>query len=620
MIITCKDSSFRLRYYFYEEILKELYGLIIMAKRDEVLDRKKLVYQLYKILNITQDDTDNTEFNTFFDSKILNKIDFKRRKSKGQFVTPSILANFMAKWVLLNQKPKKILDPAIGTGILIKEILKSIKKENGQNKFRIYGFDRDNLMILITKINLFENKGHLDLINEDFFENNLEEKFDIIIANPPYIKSNKIERLSLYHQVVSNSVGVDLDKFTGLYALFLVYCVTLLKKRGKLAFIIPSEFLNANYGVKVKDILLKNIRIEALIYFDTKDFVFNDVMSSCLIVLIDNSDFSPEHNIKFIKTTTINNLDDIFNVVTDNSYIKDGKLKQNIANLIYSEYKVKQLNPAKKWISLFSNKRKNYGELEHFIPLGFYYKVIRGIATGANNFFTLSESEINRWKIPERYLLPIITKARDISPPIFTWHDYNQLKNDDKKVYLLSIEEEIGNASVKRYLDTGIEQEIDKRYLTRNRRIWYFMEHREVAPVLIKVFNRGKIQFILNDTACLNLTSFHGIYPNDKRFMRFNKALISFFLSEYGEDTVRLQLRHYGGGLKKLEPSDVEKILIPDFTEFSNADLTRLDQCFEQYTELSREGSQERTLKFIDEINHIFGNLFEHYSFFEETM
>ncbi len=60
------------------------------------------------------------------------------------------------------------------------------------------------------------------------------------------------------------------------------------------------------------------------------------------------------------------------------------------------------------------------------MPFSTYAKVVRGIATGSNEYFTFNISKAKEFGIEEQYLLPCICSAKDAKSSFFTAQD---LKN-----------------------------------------------------------------------------------------------------------------------------------------------------------------------------------------------
>ncbi|MFX0094723.1 MAG: hypothetical protein ACFFBD_23505, partial [Candidatus Hodarchaeota archaeon] len=203
----------------------------------------------------------------------------------------------------------------------------------------------------------------------------------------------------------------------------------------------------------------------------------------------------------------------------------------------------------------------------------------------------LTQEEIKKWQIDDKYLVPVLSRANYATPPVFTMKDFAKLVQEGKKAYLLNITELEPQGTIQNYLRYGKSNKVDQRYLTRHRTRWFFVEKRTPAPLLCKVFSRGVVQFILNETDCLYLTSFHGIYPHhtDSRIL---KGLVLFLNSKMGNEMVKSHLRIYGGRLKKMEPRDVESILVPNFSLCANEELNRLEALFENWRQTENKLSQ----------------------------
>ena len=142
--------------------------------------------------------------------------------SKGQYFTTDITLQYTILDFIKNN-PKTILEPSIGRGDIVKYIT-----ENSNVNFDMYELDES--------IELLEDIDSEKVNYGDFIKANISKKYKTIIGNPPYIK-----------------------KSTGnLYLEFIEKCFNLLKIKGELIFIVPSDFLKLTSASKLLIKMMKS--------------------------------------------------------------------------------------------------------------------------------------------------------------------------------------------------------------------------------------------------------------------------------------------------------------------------------------------------------------------------
>ena len=99
---------------------------------------------------------------------------------------------------------KKILDMCTGSGAIAVSLAKYLPQSE------ITAIDISNDALKIAKKNAVSNnvENQITFISSDMFTNLNEEKFDIIVSNPPYIKTNVIDNLDIQ---VKNEPHIALD-------------------------------------------------------------------------------------------------------------------------------------------------------------------------------------------------------------------------------------------------------------------------------------------------------------------------------------------------------------------------------------------------------------------------
>lgn len=98
--------------------------------------------------------------------------------------------NICRNTIYSNKHQIKILDLCTGSGAIGISIAKNI--ENA----KIILTDISKEALKVTKRNCLDQKCNLKIIESDLFENIEKEKFDIVVSNPPYIKTDIIKTLN----------------------------------------------------------------------------------------------------------------------------------------------------------------------------------------------------------------------------------------------------------------------------------------------------------------------------------------------------------------------------------------------------------------------------------------
>lgn len=484
------------------------------------------------------------------------------RNRMGQFATPSCLAldilNY-AKKLLENNEVARFIDPAIGTGSFYSALLEVFRKDRigsavGYEIDPYYGAHATELWA----------KMGLEVRLEDFTQAEAptnDDKFNLLICNPPYVRHHHIVNAEKQRLKVraKEACGMEINGLAGLYCYFLGLCHAWMSDGGLAAWLIPSEFMDVNYGVSVKRYLLGKVTLLHIHRFDPNDVQFGDALVSSAVVWFRNEPPQKEHKVRF-------------------TY--GGSLEQpENERLVLLE----TLRRDTKWTRY--PMQSSYKSADEPV-LDDFFKIKRGLATGNNNFFILTDEEIKRRELPMKAFRPILPSPRYLS--------VDEVPSDctgnpmlERRLFLLDCrldESEIKSRYPKLwdYLVEGKAKGIAERYICRHRALWYSQEKRPPSPFLCTYIGRGDtkngkpFRFILNHSHATVSNVYLILYPKHalQRALKGNPSLkwqVWKVLNEICPQTMLNEGRVYGGGLHKLEPKELGNVpatriadLLPD--------------------------------------------------------
>lgn len=470
-------------------------------------------------------------------------------RDKGQFWTPSWVANAMVFYV--SEDTNLVFDPATGRGAFY-EALKKLNKP----EVSFYGTDIDE-KVLADKI---YSQTNCIVEKRDFIKSPPQRKFKSIIANPPYIRHHRIdeETKELLKTLSINITGYTIDGRAGYHIYFLIQALNLLEQDGKLAFIMPADTCEGKFSKNLWKWISEKFCIECVITFDEKATPFPNVDTNAIVFLIKKA--KPSDTLYWVKSNEAYSTD-LFDLISSN----------------FEEQKFKTLDVIKRQLKEgittgFSRPEQNHNGFKYH--LNDFAKVMRGIATGSNEFFFLTSAQVNEFGIPREFIKRAIGRTKDATESTLTLKDVQELEEENRPTYLLSINgTDKLPKSITNYLKIGENMGLPSRALIQQRKPWYKMEKREIPPLLFAYLGRRNTRFIKNDAGVLPLTGFLCVYPiyNEKKFV---EKLWQALNHPDTLENLKLVGKSYGSGAIKVEPSNLNKLPIPEHV-VSEFDLKR---------------------------------------------
>lgn len=469
------------------------------------------------------------------------------RNKWGQFATPSPLAVSLARHAraLMGNKKVRFLDPAIGTGSFFSALLDVCKAEDIE---AASGVELDPLFVHAGRA-LWEGHG-LNIVHGDF--THLEppaERFNLVLTNPPYVRHHHLsgEDKNRLKAQLAQSLQMSISGLAGLYCYFLLHAHDWMEDGGLGVWLIPSEFMDVNYGATLRDYLSERVTLLQIHRFCPTDVQFTDALVSSAVVIFRKAAPPGGHTVKFSFAGPI-----------------DGPEHEALVPLDV-------VRDSNKWTQFPATTAVRDRDV---LNLGDLFAIKRGLATGDNGFFIMDEDRVREWEIPQECLRPILPGPRHLTRNVV-----EALPSGDPDVsprlYLLDCHDSEEDIKVKwprlyEYLQHGRAEKVDTAYLATHRARWYSQEQRPPAPFLCTYMGRSRngkhpFRFIWNRSQATAHNVYLMLYPTGplREALNANPALAGRVFEALQAITPAQLLsegRVYGGGLHKVEPKELAQI------------------------------------------------------------
>lgn len=475
----------------------------------------------------------------------------KQRNKWGQFATPPALALDIARYawdrLQVQKSTVSFLDPAIGTGSFFGACLQAFPP--GQIATAT-GIELDRPFAEAAN-EIWAAQG-LQVIQGDFTRQRKEATYNLILSNPPYVRHHHLsivekQRLGALAETIT---GSKLSGLSGLYCYFLLTAHDWLADNGLAVWLIPSEFMDVNYGTVVKRYLTEQVSLIQIHRFCPADVQFDDALVSSAIVVIEKRKPEPDHHVLFTL---------------------GGLLSQPINS---EQVPLAQLRDTPKWTALPQQEtklplRSFNGNRPATVLLGDLFSVKRGLVTGNNDFFIVPRDALKQLGIPSRFTRSILPSPRYMRDEIIE-ADADGWPKITPQLALIDCdlsEDEISRQWPKfaEYLEEGKQAGICEGYLVSRRSPWYSQEKREPAPFVCTYMGRNRerpFRFIWNRSRATVANVYLALYPKPRIALPLAERAAEVFaaLRAIHADHFFSQGRVYGGGLHKMEPSELMRL------------------------------------------------------------
>lgn len=421
----------------------------------EIIDEGDF-YNVFKKIDFNElvpEDTwiDIVDFNQFLVDSNIDKIDqsvlqqllertvkVSKREIRGQYATPTILANFIAR-ITIDDWNKDCADLCAGTGTIAKAIIgNKIERLATAEKAFIttwmsdkYAYPLQIANISITDIQAINIP--LNMFQKDVFSINVGDeieikspmdgsgikrnipKFGAIISNLPFVEYNKIaedeqEFITQIRKKIKENTGISftLGK-ADLYNFIPFKLHELLDTNGKLGIILSNSWLGTNIGKQFFEALQFYYDIEAVVASDNKRWFKNADVVGTLLIMKKKSISEPDlqHRISFwLVKKDIYSIDNVEMEELISSIVLDEMLEPEVATVKrYSYHEITEItNYGLTLNTLFHDVIWIKKMKDKLVPVSKFLEIKRGERRGWNALFYPSDKNY----IEEEYIRPVL--------------------------------------------------------------------------------------------------------------------------------------------------------------------------------------------------------------------
>lgn len=426
------------------------------------------------------------------------------------------------------------------------------------------------------------NDERLRVVCEDYFDfyrQNRNKRYDLILGNPPYIRYQYLtEKQREIQSEILTSHGMKSNKLINAWVAFLVSCVQLLENNGTIAFVIPAEILQVAYAEDLRLYLSNNLDAITLITF--KQLVFPDIEQEVLVFVGEKGGVR-----KGIRTIEIENL-------------------QGLQSLDIDEFNYQEIMHVKeKWTKYFVSTESHVLQTirsdDRFIQFSDYGVINVGITTGNNKYFSIDETTEEAFDLSS-VTLPLIGRSSHAHGIYFTESDWRDNVRLGKRAMLINFPnipiEEYKEGHV-RYIKYGEENEENTGYKCSIRDRWYIVPSVWIPDAFFLRRNNLYPKFVLNKCGAVSTDTMHRIKFFDD--VNADDVLLSYYNSISFAFT-EVCGRSYGGGVLEILPGEMGKIMLPRIDETVDSGLKK--ELLETVDDIVRKNDDiEKALDIVDQ-------------------
>lgn len=495
-------------------------------------------------------------------------------KLRGGYYTPGSLTAWMCRWAIRSSSDS-VLEPSCGDGGFLGAAAARLIELGATPRIvaaRLHGVELIPAEADAARRRLAPILGAAgrDVVTAgDFFDwwaRRGQRRFTAVVGNPPFIRYQSFpEPARGRAMTIMQGLGLRPNKLTNVWVPFVVAAAETLETGGRMALVIPAELLQVTYAAQLRAFLTE--RFAHLDVVACNELFFEGVEQEVVLLLANGA--LPRRrpgNACRVAVTEARAIPDL--LATDPVRLLAGAEEKDVRG------------DREKWLKYFLTGceiglMRELRAHPRVTELGQLAEIDVGIVTGANAFFVLRGSDVAQRGLGS-VVRRIVSKSAHIRGSVLTDSDWCALAQADERVHLIDIRQDARGripARAAAYVAEGESAGVHEGYKCSIRTPWYHVPARWNPDAFLFRQIHDFPRFILNRAEATATDTIHrmrtrGIDP---------AVVVAGAFSHLTAASAEIEGRSYGGGVLELEPTEAERLLVPDAAAMSCA--LSLEEC-----------------------------------------
>lgn len=510
----------------------------------------------------------------------------EERRILGAYYTPERLSQLLTDWAI-RTADDTVLEPSFGGCGFLATARDTLTRIGCLDPVQqIHGCDIDPVAFeyLEEVFGAAANTG--GFIERDFLDcttvDTWPDRFSVVLANPPYIPHHRIgkERVRELWARTQGIVGVK--GRASLWAYFLSHAVSLLAPGGRMAWVLPGAFLQADYAAPIRRYLGQHFARSAAFIIHERLFLTEGADEETIILLADGHGQPATRGLEIGEADTLAALAALIVEWGADTWIG----------------RTGDITPA--MLSFTDDAQGLFNQLATAAPtvrLGDLAKVQIGLVTGDNPFFVLNRAACIAANLGEDDCSRVLSKFRAATGISLSASDLDIYDKVGGRSFLVQSGTAPMSQALEAYLESYPAERREHVSTFRKRPHWSTISDGKTPDAFFPVMHHHGPRLVLNTDALNCTNTIHRVFFADHISVERQRLAALSMLSTFSQISAELCGRRYGSGVLKHEPRDADRIqlLMPQ-----GIDPDDLQQVYDMADAELRQGNSEGVRAIVD--------------------